>query len=92
MEPRGISHKGTEQRRNRPLAADANRPRHLHLPFVRLADLPQRLSCTYPTARSDITRLLAAGILSEVPNIRPKTYFAPAIFEIAYERLTEQDS
>ena len=48
---------------------------------------PQRLSCTYPTTQSNITRLIAAGILSEVPNVRPKTCFAPAVYEIAYERL-----
>jgi hypothetical protein len=52
----------------------------------------ERLSYTYTTAKSDITRLIAAGILSEVPNVRPKTYFTPAVYEIAYERLIEQDS
>lgn len=36
----------------------------------------QRLCCTYPAAKVDITRLIAAGILSEVPYVRPKTFFA----------------
>jgi len=54
-------------------------------PYVRVADLPQRLNVTYPTARADINRLVQAGILSELPNVSPKTFYAREIFNVAYE-------
>jgi len=59
-------------------------------PFVRLADLPAILGVTYPTAKSDIERLVEAGILQELPNVHPKTYFAPEVFNIAYDELDDE--
>jgi len=61
-----------------------------HSPFVRVADLPKRLSCTYPTAQADVDRLVSAGILKALPNVRPKTYYSPEVFSVAYEKLTRQ--
>lgn len=58
-----------------------------HSPFVQVASLPNQLGITYPTARADIDRLVRVGILSELPGVSPKTYFAPEVFEISYERL-----
>ncbi len=58
-------------------------------PFVRLASLPARLGVTYPTAKKDIERLMEAKILSELPNITPKTYYAPEVFNIAYAELEQ---
>jgi len=60
-----------------------------HSPFVRIADLPDRLDVSYPTAKSDVERLENAGILREVPNVYPKTYYAPEVFSIAYEKLDD---
>lgn len=54
-------------------------------PYVRIADLPQRLGVTYPTARADVERLVQAGILSELPNVSPKTFYAKEVFDVAYE-------
>jgi Fic family protein len=54
-------------------------------PFLRVADLAKRLNVTYPTADSDVQRLVQAGIVRELPNIRPKTYYAPEVFGVAYE-------
>lgn len=56
-------------------------------PFVRVADLARKLSVTYPTAKADVERLVQANILSELPNVTPKTFYAPAVFEVAYEKL-----
>lgn len=63
-----------------------------HSPFVRVADLPNRLHISYPTANRDVKRLQQAGILEQLPDTIPKTYFAPAIFNIAYEDLDESSS
>jgi hypothetical protein len=38
----------------------------------------------YHTARSDIQRLVDAGILKELGDSRPKTFYAPELMSIAY--------
>ncbi|MBC8354679.1 MAG: Fic family protein [Planctomycetes bacterium] len=60
-----------------------------HSPFVQVADLAKKLSVTYPTAKSDLERLASAGILQELPGAQPRTYYAPEVFNIAYESLTD---
>lgn len=62
------------------------------VPFVRIADLPERLGITYPTARSDVERLVAAGILQELESVPSRTFFAPAVFSIAYDDLDPPSS
>jgi hypothetical protein len=60
-------------------------------PFVRVAQLAKRLDVTYPTAKSDIERLVQAGVLRELPNVTPKTFYAPEVFAVSYGELgTEQ--
>jgi len=56
-------------------------------PFVRVADLPERLNVTYPTAKADVDRLVQAGMLKELENIAPKTFYAPEVFNVAYEEM-----
>jgi Fic family protein len=56
-------------------------------PFVRIADLPKKLNVTYPTAKADVERLVQAGILRELDDVVPKTYYAPGVFNVAYEEL-----
>ena len=51
--------------------------RTFHSPFIRVADLPKQLRVTYPTAKADIERPVQAGILKELPNVTPKTFFCP---------------
>lgn len=58
-----------------------------HGPFVVVAELPEKLKVTYPTAKSDVEKLVDIGILAEYPEKYPKTYYAPEIFNIAYEGL-----
>jgi Fic family protein len=58
-----------------------------HSPVVRVADLPERLSVTYPTAKSDVDRLIEVGILSELPGPSARTVYAHEVFRIAYSDL-----
>jgi Fic family protein len=58
-----------------------------HSPFVRVTDAQQKLRITYPTAKADLNRLVAAGILRELPHARTKTYYARAIYDTAYRDL-----
>jgi Fic family protein len=53
-------------------------------PYVRVADLPERLDVTYPTAKSDVDRLIECGILAELPDTPARTVYSPEIFRIAY--------
>jgi Fic family protein len=56
-------------------------------PFVRIADLPKKLLVTYPTAKADVDRLVQAGILRKLETITPTTYYAPEVFDVAYEEM-----
>lgn len=56
-------------------------------PLVSVADLSRELGKSYPTAGADLKKLAAVGIIDELPNHRPRTYYAPEIFAIAYEGL-----
>jgi Fic family protein len=53
-------------------------------PIVRVPDAVRRLEVTYPTAKSDIAKLVELGILKELPNTYPKAYYAEAVFDAAY--------
>ena len=61
-----------------------------HSPFVRIADLPKRLGVTYPTAKTDVERLVKVDILSQLPNVSPNTFYAPEVYGIAYGELDEE--
>ena len=53
-------------------------------PLLTIPGLVNRFSITYPTAKTDVYGLVQKGILQELENVRPKTFFAPGIFSIAY--------
>jgi len=53
-------------------------------PLLTIPGLVQEFSITYPTAKSDVHSLIDKGILEELPDVRPKTFFAPGIFNIVY--------
>ncbi|HNS21847.1 MAG TPA: Fic family protein [Sedimentisphaerales bacterium] len=53
-------------------------------PVVRISKLAKRHSVTYPTAKADVDGLVEKGVLQVIPDVRPKAYFAPDIFKIAY--------
>lgn len=56
-------------------------------PLVRVITVRDRFGVSYNAAKSDIEKLVGAGILAELPDQYPKTYYAPEIFSIAYEGL-----
>lgn len=60
-----------------------------HSPFIRIADLPSRLGVTYPTAKTDVERLVESNILQELPDTYPKTYFAPEVFSVSYDAIED---
>jgi Fic family protein len=62
-----------------------------HSPFVRVAQLAKKLDVTYPTAKADIERLVQAGVLQALPNVFPKTFYAPEVFRVAYGELDGSD-
>jgi hypothetical protein len=51
--------------------------------------LPARLGVTYPTAKSDIERLVGLNLLRELPDTYPKTYFAPEVFSVSYDEIED---
>lgn len=55
------------------------------LPVIRPASWAKMTQVTYPTAKKDIERLVAVGVLHEVPNRYPKSYIASEIVQVAYE-------
>ena len=56
-------------------------------PFLRIRDLSLQSNVTYPTAKADVRRLMEAGILQKLENTSPKTFFAPEVYNVAYEEL-----
>jgi Fic family protein len=56
-------------------------------PFAQVTETARRLDIHYQTAQADLERLQRAGIVMELPEIRPKTYYAPHVFSVAYEKL-----
>ena len=58
-----------------------------HSPFVSVSGLAEKLGVYYQTAKADVDRLVRAGILKELRQVYPKTFYAPEIFHVAYEDL-----
>ena len=54
-------------------------------PLVRVTKLAERFGVKYDTALSDCRRLADAGVLAELPDAYPKTYYNPAVFALAYD-------
>jgi len=57
-------------------------------PMIRITEAARRLDVTYPTAKSDIAKLVELGILIPMRDTSPKAYFSPAIFNAAYHEET----
>jgi Fic family protein len=57
-------------------------------PMIRITDAARRLNVTYPTAKSDILKLVELGILAEMRDTSPRAYVSPAIFNAAYHEDT----
>jgi Fic family protein len=57
-------------------------------PMILITEAARRLDVTYPTAKSDIVKLVELGILVELRESSPKAYFSRAIFDAAYHEDT----
>ncbi|HJT33805.1 MAG TPA: Fic family protein [Pirellulales bacterium] len=53
-------------------------------PVVTVSSVAQRFGIAYQTARADLERLEKAGILKELPNVHPRSFYAPEIMQVAY--------
>jgi Fic family protein len=58
-------------------------------PFVRVTDVAKRLDVTYPTAKADLEKLVGVGILQLLDKATPITYYAPEVFSVAYEDISD---
>lgn len=58
-------------------------------PILRVSEAARRLNVTYPTAKSDIAKLVDLGILVALERVYPKAFYSRAIFDAAYH---EDDS
>lgn len=56
-------------------------------PFIRVADLTRQMEVSYPTAKSDVDRLIEAGILADLPGMTARTVYSPEIYRVAYADL-----
>lgn len=54
------------------------------VPIVRISGVAKKHNISYPTAKSDIDKLIKAGILKELIDVFPKSHFSPEIMDIAY--------
>ena len=55
-----------------------------HHPVIRTIQLQEKFNITYPTAKSDMKKLVAAGVLGEIEDSYPKAFAAFEVLEIAY--------
>ena len=53
-------------------------------PIVTVTSIASKYEITYHTAKSDIQRLVDAGILKPLPKARPRSFFSSEIMDIAY--------
>jgi Fic family protein len=51
-------------------------------PIAQVASLARTFDVSYPTAKSDVDRLVELGVLSELPDVYPKTFYAPEIVTV----------
>jgi len=54
-------------------------------PMLTITEIRDNFSVSYPSAQQDIKRLIEVNILEELGSSRPKTFFSPDIFRIAYK-------
>ncbi|MCH7751335.1 MAG: Fic family protein [Planctomycetes bacterium] len=66
-----------------------------HSPVVTIPYLKRRFGIHYQTAQKDVERLVFDGILAEMEGQYPRSFYAPALFRIAYSDspvdITEED-
>jgi len=54
-------------------------------PVLTIAYLALKMEIRYPTAQRDVMRLVDAGILVEIPDCHPRSFYAPEIMSVAHD-------
>lgn len=54
-------------------------------PILTIPNVASRYGISYPTAKSDVNKLVRLKILAKIEDARPKIFYCPGIFRIAYE-------
>jgi len=76
-------------RRIQPIGGDVRLVKLVHYlftsSFLRIGDVMKLLNVTYPTAKSDVERLLSIGIVTEIPDRNVRTFYSQEIVNIAYK-------
>jgi len=54
-------------------------------PILSVASVAERTATAYQTARRDLERLVECGILRELPDIYPRSFYAYELFRAAYD-------
>ena len=52
--------------------------------YMQIPELSEILEVTYPTANSDVEKLVELGILALLDDVSPKTFFSPELFQATY--------
>ena len=60
-------------------------------PVLKVSDVAKQFGVTYPTAKTDIEKLVSLEILEVVPDIYPKYFYCPLILNIAYQDHADAD-
>lgn len=55
------------------------------VPVARVTRVQTNCKVTFPTAKADLEKLAAAGIVKRLDNVRQLSYYCAPIFEITYE-------
>jgi Fic family protein len=56
-----------------------------NVPIVQISQIAKQYAITYPTAKADIEKLLAAGIVAKFHDAKQRTYFNPEIIHIIHD-------
>lgn len=62
------------------------------IPVLTVPDTMRQYNVSYPTAKSDILKLVELNILSEFSEAHPKLYYCQTIFDIAYGEQGSKES
>jgi len=54
-------------------------------PFITVLGAKHKFKVSYPTARSDLDKLVSLGILEQLDNMDIITYYCPAVYRVTYE-------
>lgn len=61
-------------------------------PIVSITVAAKKHKVAYHTAQADLERLVDLNIMNEMTDVRPRTFFAPAIMKIAFGNMDERQS